>query len=167
MYNQYNIYCPGSHLTIGNVTDVCPDKPFVLPLTTTFSINKHEFVGNELYVNHLESTHPAWAVRANWVLKPDDSLKKILKNLKDDLPLVPIEITIYHRISFSIYVVGAVIILILLISVCYCGYRSCKTPEIEIIARARNEDVVKKPCTQGKGACQLARLFVHLLIVFI
>jgi len=53
MYNQFHVYCPGSNLTIGNIVNACPEKPFVIPLTTSYKINDHSIVGNELHINHL------------------------------------------------------------------------------------------------------------------
>jgi len=42
----------------------------------------------------------------------------------------------YHEHSFSVYLTGGIIIIVLLIGLIYFGRRSCKIPTIEVIARS-------------------------------
>ena len=135
MYNQYYIYCANNNLTIGNWTNKCPETPFVLPLTTTFMINKHKFVGNEMHINHLEADHPAWTVRANWVLQPDEQLQEAMVDLEEDEPLE--KLPFYHHHSFPTYTTGGGVAIIIIILAGFLIYRSYKVPRVEVVARPK------------------------------
>jgi len=79
-------------------------------------VNDHSIVGNELHINYLESDHPAWTLKANGVLKPDEHLNSVLDDLKQDILLEQMSVPFHHHVSFSVYIVGGIIILTLIIA---------------------------------------------------
>jgi len=140
MYNQYYVYCETSNLTIGQWSDVCPNYPFVFPFTTTFTINDHLIVGNSMHINHLESEHPIWSVRANWVLKPDKQLQDAMQSLQNDSKLKPIEdVPFHHHSSFPAYSSGGALGFILIACTCFLIYRSYKGTKVEVNVRRKSD----------------------------
>jgi len=80
-HGQYHIYCNGNNVTIGKVTQRCPDQPFVIPVSTDFFINEHFYKAGEYKINHQEVIDPLFTIKANWYLQPKNPMDKIIADI--------------------------------------------------------------------------------------
>jgi len=86
--NNILIYCNGNQLTFSGKQDPCPDEVFQLPVTATFQINKMEYTGSKLYVDHVENVDPLFNIKINWHMKPEINLTDLKTHplVVSDLP---------------------------------------------------------------------------------
>jgi len=81
-------------------------------------------------------------MRANWVLKPNEHLDAVLKNLEDEKKLEPIYVPFHHHVSYSVYISGALVVFVITFAA-VCIHRKIKSPKIELVARSRNSNQVE------------------------
>jgi len=129
----YNVYCPYSSLTIAGRKQPCPFSVFLLPLTSDFSINEHEFVGSRVDIHHEEVHDPDFTLKVNWHIRPTFNWS-IFEVPKQEDPVIASHHETLHHYSFG-FIAGCLLIIFILIAALVYFVRRKAPMEITVTAQ--------------------------------
>jgi hypothetical protein len=122
--NQNHIYCAGNNITIGKISQPCPNQTFIMPDSAEFHINDNFYKVGEYKINHQEEIDPLFTLRANWFLQPKLHMDEILA----DIPLNKIDISeltpnnTFHVSHTVLIAIALTLLTILAIAATACFY---------------------------------------------
>jgi hypothetical protein len=134
---EYQLYCPGSIITVEGIQRPCPNHVFSLPMSTNFSINELRFTGSRISLAHQETLDPLFTVKTNWHLQPSINWTSLMIDTSHDefhelhMPMV------YHITSNYWSTFGCIIFIcvLVMIIVCMCARRKKHPKAISVFAR--------------------------------
>jgi len=152
-HGQLHVYCPLSTLTMGKVTQPCPNETFILPVTAEFYINKQLIRGREFQIDHTEMVDPLFITKVNMYLQPKVPSDQLIED-------VDMEAVVYskneqsktHIFIITIISLTCVIVVVLLMSIACCMWlkrekinrNQVDEPLVEVVPVRTNDIIIEQ-----------------------